>query len=578
MRTTFRKTAAAGLAGVATAVALVALGAQEPSVPDTVKLQKMAARFAPTEITADVSTLSPADRRVLATLVEASKIVDALFLRQVWAGNDAMLLDLVKNQTPEGRARLHYFLINKGPWSRLDHHEVFVPGAPPKPEGANFYPVDAPKAEVERWIQSLPEADRARATGFFTVIRRAGNNGFSLVPYNVEYQGELARAASLLRIAAGLTSEPTLKAFLTKRADAFLSNDYYDSDVAWMELKGAIEPTIGPYEVYEDEAFNYKAAFEAYITVQDEAESAKLQKFGAELQDIENHLPIDPKYRNPKLGSLAPIVVVNEIFAAGDGNRGVQTAAFNLPNDERVIREKGSKRVMLKNVQDAKFARTLTPISKVVLAPADQKDLSFDAFFTHIVVHELMHGLGPHNITVSGRATTVRQELKDTYSFLEEAKADISGLFAIQHMIDKGVLPKSFERPLYTTFLASTFRSIRFGVNEAHGKGIAVQLNHLLDQGAVTVRPDGTFAVNPSKIKDGVAALTREIMTIQAEGSYAKAKALGDRLGVVRPPVKAALDRLTAVPVDIEPRFTTAERLVAEANGRPIVRPAPRKK
>src|SRR5439155_7678375 len=279
----------------------------------------------------------------------------------------------------------------------------------------------------------------------------------------------------LLRVAAGLTSEPTLKAFLTKRADAFLSNDYYESDVAWMELKGAIEPTIGPYEVYEDELFNYKAAFESYITIQDEAESAKLQKFGGELQDIENHLPIDPAQRNPSLGALATIVVVNAIFADGDGNRAVQTAAFNLPNDERVIREKGSKRVMLKNVQDAKFAKTLVPISKVVLPAADQSDLSFDAFFTHIVVHELMHGLGPHNITVGGRQTTVRQELKETYSFLEEAKADISALFAIQFMINKGVLPKTLERPLYATYLASAFRSIRFGVNEAHGKGIAVQ-------------------------------------------------------------------------------------------------------
>src|SRR5580692_5608802 len=188
------------------------------------------------------------------------------------------------------------------------------------------------------------------------------------------------------RDAARLNDEPTLKAFLTKRADAFLSNDYHDSDVAWMELQGAIEPTIGPYEVYEDELFNYKAAFESFITVRDDAESAKLQKFGGELQDIEDHLPIDPKYRNPKLGGLAPIVVVNEIYAAGDGNHGVQTAAFNLPNDERVVSEKGSKRVMLKNVQDAKFARTLTPISKVVLTAADQKDLSFDAFFTHILV------------------------------------------------------------------------------------------------------------------------------------------------------------------------------------------------
>src|SRR5207237_3845157 len=196
--------------------------------------------------------------------------------------------------------------------------------------------------------------------------------------------------------------EPTLKTFLTRRADAFLSNDYYDSDITWMELKGAVEPTIGPYEVYEDEWFNAKAAFESFITVLDEAESAKLQKFAGELQDIENNLPIEPRFRNPKLGSSAPIVVVNEIYAAGDANHGVQTAAFNLPNDERVVSEKGSKRVMLKNVQDAKFAKTLLPISKVVLAAADQTDLSFEAFFTHILVHELMHGLAPHNITVGG--------------------------------------------------------------------------------------------------------------------------------------------------------------------------------
>jgi Peptidase family M49 len=544
------------------ALSVAGLVAQEASVSETARLQRMTARFAPTTIRADLSHLSAAERSVLAKLVEASKLLDALFLRQVWVGNEAMLLDLARNATPEGRARLHYFLVNKGPWSRLDHDEVFVPGAPAKPAGANFYPDGVSKADIERWIQTLPEPERVRATGFFTTIRRSGA-GLSAVPYNIEYQAELVRASALLREAAGLATEPTLKTFLAKRADALLSNDYYDSDVAWMELKGNIEPTFGPYEVYEDELFNYKAAFEAFITVRDEGESAKLQKFAGLLQDVEDHLPIEPRYRNPKLGALAPIVVVNEIFAAGDANRGVQTAAFNLPNDERVTREKGAKRVMLKNVQDAKFAKTLLPISQVVLSPADQKDLSFDAFFTQIVVHELMHGLGPHNITVGGRQTTVRQAMKEASSFLEEAKADISGLFAIQYWIDKGVLPKSLERPLYTTYLASAFRSIRFGINEAHGRGVAVQMNYLLDQGGFLARDGGTFAVDLVKVKAGVAALTREIMTIQAEGDYEKAVAMRDRLGVVRPVVKRALDKLTSVPVDIEPRFTTADELIA---------------
>ncbi len=551
----------AGVFLLGAAALTVRIAAQDRPMPDTATLERMAARFAPTDITADLSMLSAADRVVLTKLVEASQVIDALFLRQAWAGNGEVLLALSRDPTPEGRARLHYFLINKGPWSRLDHNEPFVPGVPARPAGAGFYPVDAAKTGLERWIQDLPADERARATGFFTVVRHAAEGrGFTLVPYNVEYQGELEHAAARLREAAGAAAEPTLKAFLTKRAEALLTNDYYASDVAWMELTGAIEPTIGPYEVYEDGLFNYKAAFESYVTVADPDESAKLQKFGGELQDIENHLPIDPKYRNPKLGGMAPIVVVNEIFAAGDGNRGVQTTAFNLPNDDRVIREKGSKRVMLKNVQDAKFAKTLVPISKVVLRPEDQGEVSFEAFFTHTVVHELMHGLGPHNITVGGQATTVRQALKETYSALEEAKADISALFALQYLIDKGAEPKALEHPLYTTYLASAFRAIRFGISEAHGRGIAVQLNYLLDHGGFVARPDGRFLVDFSKIRAAVAGLTHEIMTIQAEGDYAKAKAL-EATGIVRPEVKRALDKLIGVPVDIEPRFPTAEEL-----------------
>ena len=551
-------------AGAMVLAAAMAVAAQEVRVSETARLQQMAARFAPTDIKVDLTKVSAADRKVLAKLVEASKVMDAIFLRQVWAGNEAMLIELSRDESAEGRARLHNFLINKGPWDRLDHNKPFVPGAPAKPAGANFYPEGAAKADVDAWIKSLPEADRAKAVGFFTVVRKSGNS-FSLVPYSDAYREELTHAAALLREAAALTGEPTLKNFLTKRAAAFLSNDYYDSDVAWMELKSAVEPTIGPYEVYEDEYFNFKAAFESFITVQDEEESAKLKKFAGELQDIENHLPIDPKYRNPKLGGLAPIVVVNEVFAGGDANRGVQTAAYNLPNDERVVQEKGAKRVMLKNVQDAKFAKTLVPISKLVLSPADQKNVAFDAFFAQILVHELMHGLGPQNIVVNGRKTTVRQEIKEAYGYLEEAKADISGLFAIQYMIDKGVMPKSLETTLYTTYLASAFRSIRFGVAEAHGRGVAVQFNYLLDAGGFVPKPDGTFTVDLAKVKAGVTGLTRDIMTIQAEGSYAKALELRDRLGVVRPVVQRALDRMSAIPVDIEPRYTSAAELLRTA-------------
>jgi hypothetical protein len=544
---------------------VVVSGSQkEQELPDVARLQAMAARFDPVEIGADISALPPNEQKALAKLVEAGYVMDRLFVRQVWDRNEFTLRELQADKSPLGQARLNYFQINKGPWSRLDHDAPFVPGVPAKPGGANFYPTGATKAFLDTWLTTLSPTDHAKATGFFTTIRRGADGKFEIVPYSTEFKAELTRAAGMLREATALTADATLKKFLTTRADAFLSNDYYASDVAWMELDSVIEPTIGPYEVYEDEWFNYKAAFEAFITVRDAAESARLAKFSTELQDIENHLPIDPKLRNPKLGGMAPIRVVSVVLAAGDGNRGVQTAAYNLPNDERVIREKGAKRVMLKNMQEAKFARALIPISKVALSAADQKNLAFDAFFTHILMHELMHGLGPHNITVAGRATTVRQELKETYSAIEEAKADVSGLFALQHLVDKGVIAKPMEQTMYTTFLASAFRSIRFGINEAHGRGIAIQLNYLLDAGAFVVARDGTFAVNAAKIKAAVAALAGEIMTLQSEGSYAKARGLIEKLAVVRPEVMRVLDKLTDVPVDIQPIFTTAAKLVGK--------------
>jgi hypothetical protein len=536
--------------------------ASAPATASASPLRGMIARFAPADIGADPRALPDNERQALAKLVDAARIMDALFLRQVWSGNEALLESLAR-QTVAGEAAdtLHYLLINKGPWSRLDHNKPFVPGVPVKPEGANFYPAGATKDDIENWLNSLPADAKQAASGFFTTIRRGPDGRFMAVPYSVEYQGELALAASLLRDAAGLTTQPTLKAFLTSRADAFISNDYYASDVAWMELDASIEPTIGPYEVYEDEWFNFKAAFEAFITIRDEAESKKLQVFSSELQGLENALPIDPALRNPTLGALAPIKVVNVVFTAGDANRGVQTAAFNLPNDERVVKEKGTKRVMLKNVQEAKFRMVLEPIAKVALPDAQQKNVAFDAFFTHILMHELMHGLGPHNITVGGRQTTVRQELKETYSAIEEAKADVSGLWALKQLADQGKVDKAIAQTMYTTFLASSFRSIRFGVNEAHGRGIAIQLNYFLDQGAFVVGADGRFTVDEIKMTAAITALTRDIMTLQAEGSYQKAKALIETLGVVRPQVQQVLDRLTGVPVDIEPKFTTAATL-----------------
>ncbi|HKY04407.1 MAG TPA: hypothetical protein VJQ56_05940 [Blastocatellia bacterium] len=523
------------------------------------------ARFAPTEVTADTSRLAENERKALEKIIQAARLLDPLFLRQVWSGNEALKKRLEADATPEGRERFHYFVINKGPWSRLDHNEAFIDGVPPvKPPQAGFYPDDMTKDEFNSWVASLPPTEQERARGFFYTVRRGTDGKLKTVAYSEEYREFLEPAARLLNEASELTTNATLKDFLAKRARAFLSNDYYESDVAWMDLDSAIDVTIGPYETYEDELFGYKAAFEAFVTLRDEAESAKLAKFSGYLQEVENNLPIDPRYRNPKLGAAAPIRVVDEVLASGDANRGVQTAAYNLPNDERVVEEKGSKKVMIKNVQEAKFNQVLVPISKTLIPAADQSKISFDAFFTHILAHELVHGLGPQTITVNGRKTTVRLELKDTYSAIEEAKADITGLFALQYMIDNGLVDRAMEEQMYTTYLASSFRSVRFGITEAHGKGQALQFNYLVDEGAINIDEQaGTFSINPAKIKQAVTKLTGEILTLQAEGSYEKAKAMLDRYAVIRPAMQRALDRLGNVPVDIEPKFTVADRVPA---------------
>jgi hypothetical protein len=543
------------------------------SFPDAAELNRMAARFAPAPLQVDISDLSAGDKKALAKLIEAARIVDPLFREQFWNGNAALYRKLQQDKTPLGQARLHYFLINQGPWSEIDEHNAFLPGVPAKkPAGANFYPEDMTKEEFESWVKTLPPAQKEQAEGFFTVIRRSPDKKLKIVPYNVEYKSYLTEAARLLNEAAALTDNATLKKFLTTRAAAFSSNDYFESDMAWMDLDAPVDVTIGPYETYNDELFGYKAAFEAYINVRDDKESARLAFLGEHLQEIENNLPEDPQYRVAKLGAAAPIRVVNEVFAAGDGNHGVQTAAYNLPNDDKVVQQKGAKRVMLKNIQEAKFKSTLQPISKVVLQPAAQQDLSFELFFTHIVAHELTHGLGPHQIKVGGRDTNPRLELKELYSAIEEAKADVTGLFALQYLMtqaDKGAIQAPLphgpdaERQLYTTYLASSFRTLRFGLQDSHAKGMAVQFNYFLDKGAFVANSDGTFSVDISKIKDAVAGLDREFLTLEATGDYAGAKKLMSEMMVLRPEVQKALERLKGVPTDIEPQFVTADKLAA---------------
>ena len=544
------------------AVLLLALtGAASRAAPTEPELTAMAARFAPVAMQVSLDSLPLSERQALAKIVAASRIIDGIYLNQVAPGNSARLLALAADRSPLGAARLNYFLINKGPWSELDADQPFVPGVGARPDQSGFYPADASRLEVESWIKSLAAPAQSAATGFFTAIRRDERGALLAVPYSREYQNELSSAARLLDEAAAQTREPTLKSFLSARAAAFRSNDYYASDLAWMDLESSIEPTIGPYEVYQDRWFNYKAAFEAVVGVVDAAATERLKRFSAELQGLEDRLPIEPRFRRAQLGGYSPIRLINVVYTSGDSGHGVTTAAFNLPNDERVVAAKGSKRVLLKNFQQAKFEQVLVPSAARVLAAHDQPQVRFEAFFTHILMHELMHGLGPQTLTLQGRTTSVREELKELHSALEEAKADISGLWALQQLIDRRVLPKSEEQSYYVTFLASAFRSIRFGANEAHAQGTLLQLNSLLDAGGFKAGADGRYTVDLARARAGVSALTREIMTIQATGDYAKARELLARQGVVRPDVRRLLDSLGEVPVDIRPRFVTAEAL-----------------
>ncbi|UTY58166.1 hypothetical protein [Massilia sp. erpn] len=556
---------------------LAMAGSTASAAPASVAdLNKMSKRFAPVELKADASKLSAGDKKAIAKLIEAAKIVDVLQLRQRWSGNEALWAALQKDKSALGKARLDYFWLNKGPWSIIDGHQSFLPAEyagisipAKKPEAGNFYPAGASKEAVEAWINSQSADAKKDAQWFFTTIRAGADGKFKTVKYSEEYAAEMQKLSALLKDAAAATDNASLKKFLSLRAEAFLSNDYLASDFAWMDLDSPVDVTIGPYETYNDELFGYKAAFEAYVSIRDQKETSKLDFFAKHMQELEDNLPLDAQYRNPKVGAVAPMVVVNQVYGAGDGNMGVQTAAYNLPNDERIISQRGSKRVMLKNVQEAKFKSTLTPIAKLVLRPADQKDLDFNSFFTHILAHEITHGLGPHITKVNGQESTPRQDLKEAYSTIEEAKADVTGLFALMYMMKKGQLKgvlgegEAAERKLHTTFLASAFRTLHFGLTDSHARGMAIQVNYLLDKGGFVSHGDGTFSVDFKKIRQAVIDLDREFLTIEATGDYARAKQMMDKYVVIRPDVQKALDKMKTVPNDIRPSFPTAKALLA---------------
>jgi hypothetical protein len=517
-----------------------------------------------TTIDYDHSLLNNEERQVVAKLIDASKVIDEIYWRQVSEDNPAYRQRLASQaqSSPLDRDAYEYFLINKGRWDRLAQDEPFIEpfgkeGA--KPEGAAFYPPDMSKEELERWVAAHAD-QKAAFEGLFTVVRRRGSD-LEAIPYSRYYGEQLDRAAASLRDAAALTSNASLRDYLTKLAAAFLSDNYRASDIAWMDLNGPIEVVIGPYEVYEDEMFNYKASFESFITVVDKPESDKLVSYAQHLPDMERNLPEPAEYMNPNRGTDSPIRVVQEIYTAGDARRGVQTSAFNLPNDEVVREQKGSKKVLLKNVMDAKFRQSGTPIANRVLDPSLRNLLSFDAYFNHTLFHELSHGLGPGLIpdpAGSGQRVDSRILLKNLYSTIEECKADVVGLWNILYARDHGLLNTFDERQLFATYTGLMFRSMRFGIDEAHGRGTAVQWNWLRERGAVTPNGDGTYNVDFTKYRDGVRTLATELLTIEATGDLARAQRLLDLYGVSTPEMQRVISGLKDIPVDITPVFPAA--------------------
>lgn len=521
-------------------------------------IKKEIAKFSPTEIRYDDSILDERQKMVVENLYRASKVMDDIFLSQVYSKNEKIKADLIAQNTEDSKLELQLFNIMFGPFNRLEHNAPFI-GSDEKPPGANFYPEDMKKEEFDKWIKDHPE-DEDAFTSEFTVIRRDGDK-LVAIPYSEFYKDKLTQASKYLLEAADYADNVSLKNYLTTRAAAFLSNDYFESDMKWMDVKdNDIEVVIGPYEVYEDGLFNYKASFESFLTLRDPVESKKLEVFKSYLRDMEIHLPIPDEYKNLDRGSESPLAVVNEVFTAGDTKAGIQTIAFNLPNDERVRKAKGSKKVMLKNVQEAKYNKILVPIANVVLDSEQLKYVTFDAFFNHTLMHEMSHGIGPGFIKVDGRETEVKKELKETYSTLEECKADILGMYNNIFMIEKGVFPETFEKETYVTFLAGTFRSVRFGINEAHGGGNAIIYNYLLQKGAYEYSEETqTVKVNFGKIDAVLRDLANMILMIQAKGDYHAAKELIATYVVNSPSMQHLRNKLSDIPVDIKPVYEVEE-------------------
>jgi hypothetical protein len=501
-------------------------------------------KYTTVRLTTDMTQLSERERTLVGLLIDAASYMDELFWQQAYGDRNALLSRVTDEATRQ------YVMINYGPWDRLEDNAPFIDGVGPKPEGSNLYPADMTKEEFER-VAAGPSGAQLRS--LYTVVRRDSAGGLQAVPYSEAYRPLIDSAAAKLRTAATYADEPMLKKYLELRAAALLSNDYFASDLAWLDMKqNGIDVIIGPIETYEDALFGYKAAFEGLVLVKDRAWSERLTRYATMLPALQQGLPVEGRYRSETPGSESELNAYDVVFYAGDANAGSKSIAVNLPNDEQVQLQKGTRRLQLKNAMQAKFDRILVPIANVLIAEDQRRHITFDAFFSNVMFHEVAHGLGIKN-TVNGRGT-VRESLKEHASPLEEGKADVLGLYMVTKLHEQGQLGTASLEDCYVTFLASIFRSVRFGAASAHGRANMARFNYFAERGAFARDPQsGTYRVDMTKMRDAMNALSSHILTLQGNGDYDGVSGFLATYGVVPPELQGDLERVNAagIPVDI---------------------------
>ncbi|MFT5970640.1 MAG: hypothetical protein ACI8ZO_001154 [Flavobacteriales bacterium] len=497
--------------------------------------------YVPVKLKTDLSQLSATEKNMLPHLIDAAKIMDGLFWKQANMEDRETFLASIKD--PNQR---NFVKVNYGPWDRLDGNKPFVEGVGEKSLGANFYPVDMTVEEFEAFDHPLKK-------DLYTFIRRDSNGDLMCIPFFEMFKTELAEAASHLKLAAGICEEAEFKNYLNLRAEALVTDDFTKSDIAWMEMKdNGLDCIIGPIESYEDQLFGYKASYESYVLVKDKVWSKRLEHFVSFLPELQKGLPVDEAYKMEVPGTSSQLNAYDVVYYAGDCNAGSKTIAVNLPNDESIQLSHGTRRSQLKNAMEAKFEKILLPISGVLISPEQRANITFDAFFANTMFHEVAHGLGIKN-TINGNGT-VRESLKSYASALEEGKADILGLYMVTKLFDKGEIKEGVLMDNYVTFLASIFRSVRFGASSAHGKANMVRFNFFKEMGAFSRSDvDGTYAVDFDKMQLAMNALSEKIVTLQGDGDIAGVEALMNEMGMIDADLQSDLDRLetAGIPVDI---------------------------